>query len=62
MHICTHIHYHKVLDSCIPLIYYEIHLFLSGAEGELIIRGDRAYLEPTGPAVYVEKFSASDEI
>jgi hypothetical protein len=22
MHICTHIHYHKVLDSCIPLIYY----------------------------------------
>jgi hypothetical protein len=27
MHICTHIHYHKVLDSCIPLIYYQPNLF-----------------------------------
>ena len=53
-----------VFDNGLPLPFDkhgEIRLFLSGAEGELLISGDHAYLEATGPAVYVEEFSASDE-
>jgi hypothetical protein len=52
----------RLFDNGIPLPFDEhgeIRLFLSGAEGELVISGDRAYLEPTGPAVYVEEFSGS---
>lgn len=40
----------------------EIRLFLSGAEGEIVIKGNRVYFEPFGPAVYVEEFPGSDEI
>jgi hypothetical protein len=52
-------------DNCIPMPFDErgkIRLFLSGGEGELVISGDRTYLEPTGPAVCIEEFSGSDEI
>ena len=54
----------RLYDNGIPLPFDEhgeIHLFLSGAEGELAIRGKRAYVEPTGAAVYIEEFSALDE-
>ena len=54
----------RLYDNCIPLPFDErgeICLILSGAEGKLAIRGNRAYLEPTGAAVYLEDFSASDE-
>jgi hypothetical protein len=55
----------RLYENCIPLPFDEhgdIRLLLSGAEGELAIRGKRAYVEPTGPAAYVEDFSAPDEI
>ena len=51
-----------LFDNTIPLPFDEhgtIRLFLSGAEGELVISGNRAYIEPTGPAIYVEEFSGS---
>lgn len=54
-----------LFDNSIPLPFDEhgtIRLFLSGAEGELVISGNRACLEPTGPAIYVEEFSGCDGI
>ena len=54
----------RVFDNAIPFPFDErgeIRLHLSGAEGTLAIRGTRAYLESTGPAVYVEEFSPSEE-
>jgi len=55
----------RIVEDTIPLPFDEhgkIHLLLSGAEGQLAIRGNRAYLEETGPAVYVEDFHPSDEL
>jgi hypothetical protein len=53
----------SLLDNCIPLPFDKrgrIRLFLAGAEGELAISGDRVYVEPMGPAVYVEEFPGTD--
>lgn len=53
-----------VFDNVIPLPFDEqgeIRLLLSGAEGQLAIRGKRAYLEATGAATYVEEFCPSEE-
>jgi hypothetical protein len=52
-------------DNFIPLPFDEhggIRLLLSGAEGQIAIRGDRAFLEATGPAVYVEEFCPSNDL
>jgi hypothetical protein len=49
----------RLFDNFIPLPLDapgKIRLILSGAEGDLVISGVRAYVEPTGPAVYVEEF------
>jgi hypothetical protein len=54
----------RIFDNFIPLPFDEhgkIHLLFSGAEGELIINGDRILLEPTGQPVYVEEFPGSIE-
>lgn len=49
----------RVFDNVLPLPFDErgqIYLFLSGPEGELVIVGQRALLELTGEALYVEDF------
>ena len=54
----------RLFDNAVPLPfdeYGEIRLLLSGAEGQVAIRGNRAYIEPTGPAIYVEEFFPSGE-
>ena len=54
----------RVFDNLLPFPFDEhgeIHLLLTGAEGSLAVRGDRVYLEPTGPAVYIENFFPSAE-
>ena len=54
----------RTIDNGLPLPFNEsghIRLVLSGAEGELVVRGDGAYLEPTGPAVFIEAFTGCDE-
>lgn len=55
----------RVFDNAIPIPFDEqgeIHLVLSGAEGQIAIRGNRAFLEATGPAVYVEEFCPSNDL
>ena len=54
----------RVFDNAIPLPFDErgeIRLLLSGTEGQLTIRGKRAYLEATGAAVYLEELFPSAE-
>ena len=49
----------RVFNNALPLPFEEhgeIHLLLSGAEGTLAVRDNRVYLEPTGPAVFIEEF------
>jgi hypothetical protein len=53
-----------LFENCMPLPFDmcgKIHLFLSGAEGKLVISGDRAYFEPIGEPVYVEEFPGSEK-
>ncbi len=55
----------RLFDNGIPLPFDErgeLRLFLSGVEGEVAIGGDRAYFEATGPAIFIEEFSGSDEV
>jgi hypothetical protein len=49
-------------ENLIPLPFDEhgyVRVFLAGAEGRLTITGHRAYIEPTGQAVYLEDFSGT---
>jgi hypothetical protein len=55
----------RLYENILPLPFDnrgEIHLYLSGAEGEITLRGSRIFLEPTGPAVYVEESPGMDEM
>lgn len=52
------------LLEAVPLPFNEhgeIRIFLTGAEGELVVRGSHARIEEVGPAVFVEYFSPSDK-
>jgi hypothetical protein len=52
----------RVIDNLLPLPFDEngpIRLDFAGAEGELVIWGDRVYIEEAGPAAYLEEFPAN---
>jgi hypothetical protein len=54
----------RVLENMMPVPFDEhgeIRVHLSGSEGEIFITGNHAYLEPIGPAIYIEDFSPCDE-
>jgi hypothetical protein len=49
----------RLFDNVLPLPFDErgdIHVQFTGPEGQLSISGNRACVEDTGPAVYVEEF------
>lgn len=49
----------RLYDNLTPLPFDErgqVYMSLSGAEGEYIISGERAHIEPAGEPRYIEKF------
>jgi predicted O-methyltransferase YrrM len=50
MHLYTHIHHHKVLDSCIPLICYLLPSLRQGA----VVLADDVTLFPDDVATYLD--------
>jgi hypothetical protein len=49
----------RLFDGCLPLPFDEsgaVRLCLSGPEGQLVVWGGRAYLQPTGEPTYIEEF------
>jgi hypothetical protein len=49
----------RLFDNMVPLPFDErgeIRLSLYSEEGELVVHGERVYVEPAGEAIYVEEF------
>ena len=54
----------RAFDNLLPLPFDErgsIRLRFTGAQGELVISGDRVYIEQAGPEVYLDEFPGTHD-